>query len=170
MRGRKASLVRMVAIYCFKSDRDMPKHFLWDLTRKHTYHFVGPWILSYNSRTWSLSEKIRITQNRTTWHNTINNVKITVPKVNIVDILIIKQYNTNYRQKWLIKLLSLLNFKILWESKTSYLKDTCVPIWHLQFKWLSICTPKNFVSGTSLTVVYYVQLPTVNEGNVKEKI
>ena len=67
-------------------------------THIRTYHFVGPQMLSYNSRTWNLSEKIRITQNKTTWCNTINSVKITVPKVNIVHKLIIKQYNTNYKQ------------------------------------------------------------------------
>ena len=71
----------------------------------HTYHFVSPQILSYNSRTWNLSEKIHITQNKTARHNTINNVKITVPKDNIVHKLIIEQFNINYKQAWFIKLL-----------------------------------------------------------------
>jgi len=43
-------------------------------TYTHTYHFVGPQILSYNSRAWNLSEKTHNTQTNTAKkkHNTIN--------------------------------------------------------------------------------------------------
>jgi hypothetical protein len=51
-----------------------------------------------------LVRKIYITQNKTTLHNAINNVKITVPKINIMHKLIINQYNTKYKQKLFIKL------------------------------------------------------------------
>jgi hypothetical protein len=62
-------------------------------THKHTYHFVGLQILSYNSRTWILSEKNHIThkQNERTQYNAIKQMLILqTPKSNTVHNIIIK--------------------------------------------------------------------------------
>jgi len=65
----------------------------------HTYHFVGPQILSYNSRTWNLSEKTHKTQTKQmTQYNTNKQMSILQsPKSNTVHN-IIKQYDTNYNR------------------------------------------------------------------------
>jgi len=95
----------------------------------YTYRFVGPQILSYNSRTWNLSEKnTHNTQTKQmTQYITIKQMSILQsPKSNTVHNIIIKNtiqntseiiYQTNYHC-W--------TPKILWQSKMSYLKNTSI--------------------------------------------